>query len=53
MQIHCSVVKKHTYDAYPKKLVIITNKIIKGKSRCTNCMTIWLSIDKIRDKDEL
>ena len=32
---------------------MITNKIIKGKPRCTNCMSIRSFIDKIKDKDGL
>ena len=53
MSNHCSVCKKHTYNACPKKLVMITNKIIKGKPRCTNSMSIRSFIDKIKDKDGL
>ena len=53
MQIYCSACKKHTYNACPKQLVMIANKIIKGKSGQANCMTIRLFIDKIKYKDEL
>ena len=28
--------KRHTYNTFPKK--IITNKMIRQKSRCANCM---------------
>ena len=29
--------KRHTYNTFPKK-IIITNKMIRQKSRCANCM---------------
>ena len=40
MQIYCSRCKKYTDNACPEKLVMITNKKIKGKSRCAGCMAI-------------
>ena len=46
MQIYCSRCKKFTDNACPKKLVIITNKKIKGKSRCADCMAIRSFSDK-------
>ena len=32
---------------------MITNRKLKGKSRCANCMTIKSFLDKIRSKGEL
>ena len=46
MQIYCSRYKKFTDNPCPKKLVIITNKKIKGKSRCADCMAIRSFSDK-------
>ena len=37
MQTYC---EKHTDNNYQKKLVMMTNKEIKGKSRCTGSMII-------------
>ena len=39
MYIYCSVCKKHTDNACPKKLVMLTNKKLKVKSRCAKCLT--------------
>ena len=36
-----------------KKLVKLTNKKVKGKSRCVKCLTIRSFSDKIKDKYEL
>ena len=37
MQTYCLGCKKHTYNIGSKK-VIMTNKVIRYKSRCVNCM---------------
>ena len=42
MQIYCLSCKKHTNNIR-SKIVIMTNKLIKEKSRCANCM-----VDKSR-----
>ena len=49
MQTYCSGCKKHTDKIYPKKL-IMTNKGIKGKLRCDDCMASKLFSDKIKRK---
>ena len=51
MQICCSRCKKHTDN--PKKLVMLTNKKLKVKSRCADCMAIKSFFDEIKGKDEL
>ena len=33
-----------------KKLVMLTNKKVKGKSRCIDCMAIRSFFDEIKDK---
>ena len=50
MQIYCSRCKKYTDNACPEKLVMITNKEIKGKSRCASCMAIRSFFDKVENK---
>ena len=39
MQIYCSKRKKHTYNACPKTLVLISKNKIKGKSKCAIFLT--------------
>ena len=34
MHIYCKKCKKHKANTFPKKLVLISNTKIKGKSRC-------------------
>ena len=53
MQIYCSRCKRHTDNACPKKLVMLTNKKLKVKSRCADCMAIRSFFDEIKGKDEL
>ena len=53
MKIYCARCKKHTNNAYKKKLVMLTNKKLKGKSRRVDCMAIRSLFDKIKDKDEV
>ena len=53
MLTYCSGCKKHTDNICPKKLIMITNKKIKGKSRCANCMADKSFSDKIKHKNEL
>ena len=40
--------KKHASNAFPKKLVLISKNKIKGKSRCTICLTERSFIDEIQ-----
>ena len=42
---------KSTDNVCPKTL-IVTNKEIKGKSRCADCMPIKSFFDKVNDKSE-
>ena len=53
MQIYCSTCKKHTDNSCTKKLAMQTNKKVKGKSRCIDCMAIRSFFDEIKDKYEL
>ena len=50
---YCSGCKKHTDNICPKKLIMMGNKKIKGKSRCAICMAIKSFSDKIKHKSEL
>ena len=47
MRIYCKKCNKHTANTFPKKLVLISENIIKGKSRCAICQTKRYFIDKI------
>ena len=53
MLTYCSNCKKHTDNIYPKKLIMITNKEVKGKSRFTDCMANKSFSNKIKYKSEL
>ena len=39
MHIYCKNCKKHTGNTFPKKLILISKNKIKGKSKCTICLT--------------
>ena len=39
MRLYCKKCKRHTSNTFPKKLVLISNNKIKGKSRCFICLT--------------
>ena len=47
MYIYCKKCSKHTANTFPKKLVLISNNKIKGKSRCFICLTKRSFIDEI------
>ena len=47
MHIYCKNCKKHTANAFPKKIVLISKNKIKGKSRCAICLTERSFIDEI------
>ena len=47
MRLYCKRCKRHTSNAFPKKLVLISNKI-KGKSRCFICLTERSFIDEVQ-----
>ena len=53
MLTYCSGCKKYTDNICPKKLVIMTNEKLKGKSRCANCMANKSFSDRIKHKSEL
>ena len=38
--LYCSKCKKHTDEACPKKLIVITNIKIKRVSRCFKCLAV-------------
>ena len=46
MYIYCKNCKKHTGITFPKKLVLISNNKIKGKSKCNICLTDRSFLDK-------
>ena len=48
MRIYCKKCKKHTSNAFPKKLVLISNNKIKEKSRCFICLTERTFTDEIQ-----
>ena len=47
MRLFCKKCKRHTSNTFPKKLVLISNKKIKGKSRCFICLTEISFIDDV------
>ena len=53
MWTYCSGYKKHTDDIFSKKLIMMTNKKIKEKSRCAICMADKSFYDKIKQKSKL
>ena len=53
MHIYCKKCNKHTGNTFPKKLALISKNKIKGKSRCTICLTERTFIDKIEGEYDL
>ena len=53
MQTYCSRCEKHSDNACPKKLIMMTNVKIKGISRCMNSLASNTFVDKLKHKDEL
>ena len=47
MHIYCKKCSKHTANTFPKKLVLISNNKIKGKSRCFICLTEISFLDEV------
>ena len=45
MRLYCKKSKRHTSNTFPKKLILISNNKIKGKSRCFICLTERTFID--------
>ena len=52
MGIYCKKRKRHASNTFPKKLVLISNNKIKGKSRCIICLTERTFIDEIQYDSE-
>ena len=54
MQIYCKNCQNiQAGNRLPKKLVLISKKKIKGKSKCAICLTERTFIDEIEDKYDL
>ena len=53
MHIYCKKCSKHTANTFPKKIVLISNNKIKGKSRCAICLTKKFFIDDIEYDSEI
>ena len=47
MPLYGKKCKRHTSNTFPKKLVLISNNEIKGKSRCFICLTKRSFIDEV------
>ena len=47
MRLYCKKCKRHTSNTFPKKLVLISNNKIKGKSRCFICLIERSFIDAV------
>ena len=50
MHMYCKICKKHTGKTFPKKLVLISENKIKGKSNCAISLTERTFIHEIEDK---
>ena len=48
MRLYCKKRKRHTGNTFPKKLVLISNNKIKGKSRCFLCLIERSFIDEVQ-----
>ena len=47
MRIYCKKCKRHTSNTFPKKIFLIANNKIKGKSRCFICLAERSFIDEL------
>ena len=47
MRLYSKKCKRHRSNTFPKKLVLISNNKIKGKSRCFICLTERSFIDEV------
>ena len=47
MRLYCKKCKRHTSNTFPKKIVLISNNKIKGKSRCFISVTEISFIDEV------
>ena len=50
MVTYFSGCKKRTNNICPKEIIMMTNKEVKGKSRCAICMANNLFSDKVKHK---
>ena len=48
MRLYCKKCKRHTSKTFPKKLVLVLNNKIKGKSGCFICLTGRSFIDEVQ-----
>ena len=53
MHSYCKMCNKHTSNTFPKKLILISNNKIKGKSKCTICFTKRTFINEIEGDLEI
>ena len=53
MHIYCKKCNKHTGNTFQKKLILISKNRMKGKSRCTICLTERTFIDEIEGEYDL
>ena len=53
MDIYYKNFKKHTECTHPKKLVLISDKKAKAKSKCAKCLTDRPFFDIINDEYDL
>ena len=47
MRLYCKKRKRDKSTTFPKKIVLISNNKIKGKSRCFICLTERSFIDEV------
>ena len=53
MHIYCKKCNKHIGNTFPKKIILISENKIKGKSRSAICLTERTFIDEIEGKCDL
>ena len=53
MHIYCKKYNKHTGNTFPKKLILVLKNKIKGKSKCSICLTERTFIDEIEGEYDL
>ena len=53
MHIYCKKCNKHTSNAFPKKLILISKNTIKGRSKCAICLNKRTFINEIEGDLEI
>ena len=53
MHMYSKNCKKHTVNTFPKKLIMISNNKIKGKTKCTISLTKRTFIEEIEGEHNL